>query len=180
MSLTDDWSDDDCQAYADFCAAMGSPLDAFIPVWMNESNCRASAHNSNGDASGIFQLVPATAKGLGWDTTADPHLAAYRALSVSDQIGWAQKYYGPHKGLLGSAAAVYVCTFLPALLSHATEASFVLCGWRGPFAWAYNANKSFDRDGNGWISVQDLADAAARAVGSPRGLELMARVGDVG
>ena len=178
--LTQDWTDLDVGSYQSFCDAMGAPVDAFIPVWMNESACRAAAHNANGDASGIFQLMPATAKGLVWDVDADPHLAAYRALSVSQQLEWAAKYYEPHKGLLTSPGAVYVCTFLPALLSHASDATFVLCATTGPFTWAYIANRGFDVDGKGWITVQDLADAAARAVASPRGQELLQRVSDVG
>lgn len=178
MSLTDDWSDVDVAAYRAFCANVGSPLDAPLGVWMNESACRAQAWNRAGDASGIFQLVPATARGLGWDTCADPHLAAFRALSVADQIAWAERYYGPHRGSLSDRGAVYVATFLPALLPQAGDPAYVLCSAdpQSTYAWAYRANAGLDRGATGTITVADLAAAATRALNSPRGLELLDRV----
>lgn len=173
---TSDWTDADIAAYQSFCSDVGSPLDAFIPVWMNESNCLATAHNASGDASGIFQLMPSTAQLLGWDTTSDPTLAAFRQLSVSDQIAWAEKFYAPYKGYLKDTGSVYTATFLPALVSHASDPTFVLCGANGPYAWAYTANEGFDTAGTGNITVQNLIDAAARAVSSARGQALLARV----
>jgi soluble lytic murein transglycosylase-like protein len=51
-----------------------------LQVWANESDNKAGAHNPHGDASGIFQLMPSTAKDLGYPISADPHLSAYRLL----------------------------------------------------------------------------------------------------
>ena len=174
---TGDWTDADLEVYLDFCTGIGCP-DVTCPVklWLNESGARTTAHNPGGDASGLFQLMPETAKRLGWNTDTDPHLAAYRALSVSQQLQWAAKYYAPHKGHLGSLGRCYVATFLPVLVDHGDEASFVLCAPQGPFAWAYADNKSFDVAERGFITVQDLVDAAERASAGPRGQELIARI----
>ena len=60
--------------------------------------------------------------------------------------------------------ALYVATFLPAFTSHGNEPDFVLCG--APphaLAWAYEANRTFDTAGKGYITVGDLTAAAERA-----------------
>jgi hypothetical protein len=174
--ITQDWSDTDVAAFLDFCTAT-EIVDESVPirVWANESDNRTTAHNPGGDASGIFQLMPATAKGIGYNVASDPKLAAYRELSVSGQLEWATKFYGTYKGRIGTVASFYVSTFLPALLPHADETGFVLCASTGPFAFAYNGNKGFDTDKKGWITPGDLVDATVRATG-PRTNELIARV----
>ena len=175
--LTTDWSDEDVSAELDFCDALEID-DPSVPlqVWANESDNRASAHNPNGDASGIFQLMPATAKGLGYPLAGDPTLAAYRALGVSGQLRWATRYYGPHRGLISTVARLYLCTFLPALLECGDDMGAVLAAKGGTLGWAYDANwRSFDPRGTGVITVQSLVDAAARATG-PRTRELIGRV----
>lgn len=145
------------------CARLDvSPVD-LLSVACNESRCSAEAHNPHGDASGLWQLMPSTARGLGWNVDADPHLDAFRALGAVGQLPWFEKYFAPHKGKLVSAAACYVATFLPALLAHAGDPSFVLCALGGPLEWAYKANKGFDPRGAGRITVSDLAAAIERA-----------------
>jgi hypothetical protein len=160
------WTDDDAATYIAFCKSLGI-TDTTIPlrVWANESNNDPAAHNPNGNASGLFQLMPSTAKGLGYDVTSDPHLAAYRALSVSEQLGWALKYYASHRDYLNSVAGFYCVNFLPALASKASDPRSILCGHAGPLQWAYDANKSFDYEDKGYITPQDLADAANHAYG---------------
>jgi hypothetical protein len=69
----------------------------------------------------------------------------------------------------------YLCTFLPSLLACGDNGAHVIAGARGPIAWAYEANRGFDLNKRGYITVSDLADAAYRAVG-PRTRELMQRV----
>ena len=174
--LTTDWRDSDCAALVAMCDALEIE-DPTVPlqVWANESDNRAAAHNPHGDASGIFQLMPSTARGLGYDVDADPHLDAYRAAGVAAQIGWATKFYGNHKGQVGTVARFYLCTFLPALLSCGDYMSHAIATQGGSLGWAYDANKGFDHDHKGWITVGDLVSAAARATG-PRTRELMARV----
>ena len=175
--LTADWSDAvDIPAYLAFCEAVGIE-DETVPlrVWASESDNKASAHNPDGDASGVFQLMPDTAKGEGYDLASDPHLAAFRASGVAGQMVWATKFYGNHKGHVGTVARFYTCTFLPALLECADDPGFVLAAKGGPLAWAYEDNRAFDHAGKGNIVVQDLVDATVRATG-PRTRELIARV----
>lgn len=175
--LTSDWTDTDIAAYLDFCVAIGcGDVSAPAKVWMNESGCRTAAHNTSGDASGLFQLMPQTAGGLGYAVAGDPHLDGFRKLDVTQQLVWAEKFYGHRQAPLDSVGAIYVCTFLPALLAHANDPSFVLCALGGPYDWAYVANRGFDAAGKGSITVQDLVDAAERASSSARGQELLARI----
>jgi hypothetical protein len=175
-TLTIDWSDADVQALLAFCDAIGCQ-DPTVPlqVWANESDNKAGAHNPNGDASGIFQLMPQTARGMGYPLDTDPHLDAFRASGVSAQLRWATRYYAPHKNKVGTVGEFYVCTFLPALLDCAKDPNSVLCALGGPLAWAYRANAGFDPTGRGFIAVSDLVAAAQRATG-PRTRELIARV----
>jgi len=175
--LTNDWTDSDIAAYLNFCSAIGcDDTAAPVKVWMNESGCRTTAHNASGDASGLFQLMPQTAGGLGYAVAGDPHLDGFRKLNVTQQLVWAEKFYGHRQTALDSVGAIYVCTFLPALLAHADDPGFVLCAVGGPYEWAYVANKGFDVAGRGSITVQDLVDAAERASSGARGQELLARI----
>ena len=178
---TADWLDADIRAYVDFCRAIGlTDAQLLVPmtVWANESNNTTTAHNKNGDASGLCQLMPATAKGLGYDLAADPHLDAYRALSVTEQLSWCARYYANHKGRVGTVGRFYTATFLPAELESADDLQHVVCGTGGPYPWAYAANRGFDLHGRGYITVQDMVDAALRQCG-PRTHELWARVRDL-
>lgn len=176
MSLTLDWTDDDVAAEVAFCDSCGI-ADPTVPiqVWASESDNRAGAHNPNGDASGIFQAMPATLKGLGYDLASDPHLDAYRALGVSGQLAWATRFYGNHVGQVGTVARFYLCTFLPSLLSCGDDLTHVIAAHGGALGWAYDANPAFDHDRKGWITVGDLVSAAVRATG-PRTREIMDRV----
>lgn len=175
--LTADWNDSDIAAELAFCDAVGIE-DPSVPlrVWANESDNKPAAHNANGDASGIFQLMPQTAAGLGYPLASDPHLALYRKLSPSGQLVWAEKFYGNHGGQVGTVARFYLCTFLPALLHCGDDMGHVIAAKGGALGWAYDANwRSFDPTARGFITVGDLVDAASRATG-PRTHELIARV----
>jgi hypothetical protein len=174
--LTADWTDDDCAAEIAVCDALGID-DVTVPlqVWANESDNKPGAHNPNGDASGIFQLMPSIAKGLGYNVAADPHLEVFRRAGVTEQLRWATKFYGNHRGQVGTVARFYLCTFLPALLSCGDDMSHAIAAKGGTLSGAYDANPVFDHDHKGWITVGDLVAAAARATG-PRTRELMARV----
>jgi hypothetical protein len=175
VTLTIDWTADDITAYRAFCATIQAPLDVPVTVWANESDNRTTAHNPGGNASGLNQLMPETAKGLGYDLAADPELSAYRSLSVEGQLRWIQLYYAPFSGRLSTVARLYVATFLPAYVDDADDPSFVLCAVGGPNAWAYMPNRGFDVQGRGEITPADLEAAARRAVG-PRTRELLGRI----
>jgi transglycosylase-like protein with SLT domain len=158
-----DLPDEFFPALAAMCERLGcEPLD-LLGVAANESGIHAGAHNRNGDASGLWQLMPSTARGLGWQVASDPHLDAFRALGAVDQLPRFERYFNPYRGKLVSSGACYVATFLPALLPHAGDPTFVLCGSGGPLAWAYSANAGFDTGKTGVIRVSDLQAAVARA-----------------
>lgn len=172
MGSTDDWSDDDLREGL----AMAERLEArFLDLagcWMSESGLKTNAHNPNGDASGLFQAMPATLKGLGFPGDHN----AFRALPVRQQLHWAEKYYGPYRPHLVSPGACYLATFLPAFMSHAGEGAFVLCGRFGPHQVWYQANKGLDVNHDGWITVNDLTARIALVTTGTRWKEFEARV----
>jgi hypothetical protein len=139
--------------------------------WMSESGLHTWAHNPHGDAAGLFQLMPATARGLGFKGD----WKAFCALSVQQQLGWAQQYYGPHRGRLVTPGAVYLSTFLPALMSHASEPCYVLCSATLHPEW-YRQNIVFDADHKGWITVGDLSQRIAKVTVGPRWEEFASRI----
>lgn len=138
------------------------PVD-LLSVAANESGLNPCAHNPNGHASGLWQMMGSTARGLGWDVANDPHLDKFRALGAVGQLPWWERYFASYRGRLINASACYVATFLPAFLDHAGDPAYVLCGARGPLSWAYAANRGFDHTGKGTILVSDLSDAITRS-----------------
>lgn len=155
---------------------VGDELEArprdLLSVWFSESGVRASAHNPSGNASGIFQAMPAILVGLGW-TAGD---AAYRQLTATEQLEWALRYYRPHRGQLGSIGAVYTATFLPALLKHAGAPDYVLCAKYGQLGFAYGPNAVFDANFDLQITVGELEQAVRRNCWGPRWMELLDRL----
>ena len=165
------WTDADIRAALDFCAAEGIADPATpLGVWAAESDNDPTAHNPQGDASGIFQLMPATAVALGWDPD-DTHLDAFRRLPVADQMPWAIRFYAPHRGRLATPRDFYLRTFLP----FADRADGVLAGRDGPRAAVYAANAGLDVTAKGFLVADDLTAAAARRDTSPRTRDLVAR-----
>ncbi len=134
------------------------PFD-LIRVAFSEAGVRAAAHNPNGHASGLIQFMPDTLLGLGWTKGHE----AFRQLDAAEQVPWVERYMRPHASWCLSDALCYVAVFLPALGAKAAAQGneYVLCGARGPLAWAYGANKVLDRDKNGSITVGDLGQQLA-------------------
>lgn len=164
------------------------PLD-LLACWNSESGVSPHAINPNGFASGLFQAMPATLRGLGFhplDTGDDRALAQdFASIGALGQLPWAREYYAAHRGSLTSPAACYVATFLPAELPHAGETERVLCALpgkhpdypTGKYVGAYEANHgAFDPDGKGWIQVSDMTARIERVATGPRWEELRARV----
>ena len=143
-----------------------------LAVWYSESGLRADAWNPHGDASGIFQAMPAILMGLGWPESP----AAYRKLTALRQLEWAVRYYRPHRGRLVSVGAIYTATFLPALLSKANDPHFVLCAKNGPLGWAFAPNAVFDTNGDMAITVGELEEAVHRNCRGPRWEEIVSRL----
>lgn len=164
---------------------VASELDArprdLLAVMYAESQCRADAWNDNPkslppekrfNASGLIQFMPPTLLGLGWK---EGH-AAFRRLSATDQLPWVLRYLRPHRGWLGTVAGVYLAVFLPAFVRQASNSGLVLSGSRGPLAWAYGPNASFDANQDGAITVGELAEAVARNAKGPRWDQLLERL----
>jgi hypothetical protein len=169
--------------FAELASSYGADAPNLLAVWQSESGLRAAAHNPNGDASGLCQLMPVIAKGLGWDEgdcTNPPRLAHYRSLSAAAQLlPWVERYYAPWKSKLTSPELAYLATFLPAYLERPADElvpSLVIAAKKGPLGWAYEANMTFDPDRAGVITLGDLGAAVARNCHTARYSEAEARL----
>jgi hypothetical protein len=174
MALTNDLSDGFFTDLGSISTDLGcAPID-LLSVMQSESGVRADARNPGSDASGLIQFMPATLTGLGFTgTTAD-----FRALSAQDQLPWVKKYFTPYAGAPGltSAARIYQATFLPATLSRGDGMDVEICNNSGDLTSAYNANKVFDVDNTGQITVGDLQFAIVRNRNGDRWNEILARL----
>lgn len=181
MSGAADISDNDLARVELFATAVEcDPFDA-LGVWMSESGLYTTAWNRNGGASGIFQAMPATLRGLGFMPEAagdDSRAAAFRALSFGEQVRWAGRYYRPYRGKLVSKSAFYTSTFLPADLDYAAQgnANTVLVAKGGRRGWAFDANAGFDVNGDLCITVGELESAIDRACRGARWNDVNARM----
>ncbi len=169
---TSDIPDDFEVALLELCTRLRcKPLD-LIGCWYSESGVHASAHNPGGDASGIFQAMPATLKNLGFPGTHED----YRKLSATEQLAWAEKYYANYAGSLDSAASCYVATFLPAFVKFSGNKDYVLCDNKDRLAWAYKANTVFDANHDGQITVSEMQQRIDSVTHGPRWDELVGRI----
>ena len=157
------WTADEITAYLAMCDRLQIPPRSILAVMANEANCNPAAHNPGG-AVGLIQFEPDTLRDEGWRQGTD----AFAKLSVLEQLPYVERYFAARKTAIlaagGGIGAVYTATFLPALTAHAGDTTFVLCASSGPFAWAYAANKAFDRDNAGRITVADLVTAGETAL----------------
>jgi hypothetical protein len=154
-----------------------------LAVMKSESNISATAHNDNPkslppekrwNASGLIQFMPPTLAGLGWT---QGH-TAFRTLTATQQLAYVRRYYTPYRGHLHTVGGLYVATFLPALVKHASNPAFVLTAENGPLPWAYSPNAAFDTNRDKAITVGELEAAVARACVGPRWEEALRRLND--
>lgn len=154
-----------------------------LAVMKSESGISATAWNDNPkslppekrwNASGLIQFMPPTLQGLGWT---QGH-AAFRNLTATQQLAYVRRYYMPYRGHLHTVGGLYVATFLPALVKHASDPSFVLTAANGPLPWAYSPNAAFDTNRDKAITVGELEAAVARACVGPRWDEALRRLND--
>lgn len=169
---TKDLSDMFFSLLTDIALELGAKPHDMLCVMMAESGVMAKAHNPNGHASGIFQAMPSTLTRLGWRLGPD----AFRQLTAEEQLPFVRAYYLPYKGKLKSVAALYVATFLPALIDHAGHPEYVLVRKGGQLGWAYAPNAGFDADHNLAITVRELEQAVARQCRGPRWEEILFRL----
>lgn len=152
------------------------PLD-LLKVMASESGVRSDARNPNGNASGLIQFMPATLKALRYQGT---HLE-FRHLTATQQLQYVEAYFGQwaKTGKPWNSARLYQATFLPATLTRGSSAATVLAARGGYLGWAFEANKGFDRNGDGVITVGELSAAIDRAAKGPRWNEIVARLAEV-
>lgn len=156
------------------------PLDA-LSCWMSESGLKTTAHNPNGHASGIFQVMPPILKGLGYRPQIIDDVersAEFRKESFSEQIRWAQRFYTPYKGKLKNKTLFYTATFLPADIDYvaAGDEDTVLVQKDGRRGWAFAANAGFDANHDLKIVAKELDQAIDRACHLPRWYEIRDRM----
>jgi hypothetical protein len=171
--LTADLSDGFFDAVRTTSETLGcTPMD-LLGVMMNESGVKATAHNANGDASGLIQFMPKTLENLGWTQGHE----LFRQLSAEEQMPYVEAYFRPYVSQgLSPAARLYQATFLPATLSLGSSLDTVICERDGRNAFAYGPNQGFDREQKGYITVGDLQAAIDRACHGARWDEISSRL----
>jgi len=110
---------------------------------------------------------------------------AFCRLSLEVQLVWAYRYYRPHSGKLVNPGACYAANFVPAWIEHASTPTWIICAKDGRSdggltperseEW-FRENAGLDVDGDGAITMGDLAAKAERSAATPRGQELLARL----
>jgi hypothetical protein len=149
-----------------------------LNVMALESGIDPTAHNANGNASGLIQFMPSTLKGLGYQGSHTD----FRHMSSVDQLDYVKKYIeGNMKyngGPFTSAAQYYVANFLPVALQlpgikkgdpntiivakNPTEAHLPGVSKHMEQVY-YNANPVLDADGDGVITYGDIQTVLNKA-----------------
>ena len=118
-------------------------------VMNSESGINHKAVNKKGNATGLIQFMPNTAKGLG--TTIDK----LKAMSAVDQLDYVEKYLKRQKQAAGfaenyqlSAGELYALVFLPARAKR----SILTTQGEKYYSW----NKGLDRNKDGKITKTEL------------------------
>jgi Transglycosylase SLT domain len=151
-----------------------------LNVMAVESGIDPTAHNRNGNASGLLQFMPSTLKNMGFQGT---H-ADFRNLSAVDRLDYVKKLIQSNMKFNGgpftSAAQYYVANFLPVALQlpgiKEGNPNTVIVA-KNPDkphlpgvstrmeSIYYNANPVLDADGDGAITYGDIRTVLARAAG---------------
>jgi hypothetical protein len=150
----------DVDAMARRCAMAAEDL---LVVWTSESGLNPAAHNPNGGAQGLNQMMPATLKGLGMK---EEEIPRFLTLSAEAQLPWIERLLVSTIGYLGqapqSAAVYYAANFYPrSVKERGTSPAAVLVARDAEGAQergAYEANKALDLDRDGRITIGDLAE----------------------
>ena len=177
MTLTDRFFSD----LAALGARRGSDPAIFLNVWCVESGLNPHAMNPSG-ARGLNQMMPATLDALGAP-------AAFETLSAEQQLPWIEKLIASGErrngGPFASGARYYHANFFPVTMARGNTPDTVVAAKdatdpreRG----AYIFNRGLDADGDGAITLADLAtvidrvrpkyaDAFARLAAAVRGIQ---------
>ena len=136
----------------------GTRPEIFLAAWLYESDLEPSARNAIG-CVGLNQTCPKPG-GPGFP---NDDAEGFRAMPASYQLSWIAPQVLSAIALNGgpfrSAARYYQANFLPATLATAKAPGDVIAGRGGPYAQAYAANAQLDVNGDGAITLDDLAHA---------------------
>jgi hypothetical protein len=167
---TADLHDDFFPALDAMCTRLRSdPLDT-LAVMNAESDVMACARNARSGAAGLIQFLPSTLAGVGWDRGPD----AFCALRATDQLPYVERHLAPYASHgLGSPGRVYQAVFLPATMPLGSTPGTVLTRLGSP---AYERNQGLDLDGDGAITLGDLAERVRLRQRGARWKEIVARL----
>ena len=128
----------------------------YLVVWCLESGLNPGIVNSIG-ARGLNQMMPKTLAGLGAP-------ADFEKLSGEDQLPWIERLIAGGEALNGgpfrTAARYYHSNFYPVTMARGDTPGTVVVAGDSPDAQeraAYAANKVLDANGDGRITLADLA-----------------------
>lgn len=142
-----------------------------LGVMFSESGCYAKAKNPIADANGILQFMGDTLRNMGWSKGGE----SFRLLTAEAQLPFVLHYMTRFAGQLGSIAAIYTATFLPAYVPQSSDPDFVLVAKGGHLGWAYTPNAGFDANHDLKITVRELGEAVCRNCRGPRWNEIVQR-----
>jgi hypothetical protein len=165
------WSQFEMQRFSDELGPLGVPLPALLAVYTCESGLDPKA--SSGSAWGICQLSEVALRAIGW--TGKP--SDFGKLSLLDQIPWCAKLVASQIRMIGrkpkDSIEAYWANFAPGPMSRG-ERILYRRGSRG-----YEKNRPLDRDGKGYIDVDDLATSLRRCSTSNTYKSALALLGKV-
>jgi hypothetical protein len=141
------------------CLDLDIEPDWLMAVMNSESGLNPAAVNPNGGATGLIQFMPATAAHLGTSTT------ALAAMTATAQMDYVRKYLYPYRYKIRSYADLYMAIFFPAMLGQ-SESRVISSGSLTPQKVAA-ANRIFDLDANGVLTVSEVREAFLRRVPEP-------------
>jgi hypothetical protein len=129
----------------------------FLVVWCAESDLTPTAVNAAGGARGLNQMTPDTLRGLGAP-------ADFDKLAAEDQLPWIERLISARERLNGgpfeSAARYYHSNFFPLTMARGSSPGTVVVAGDADNPReraAYAANTVLDADGDGQITLADLA-----------------------
>ena len=185
--MSDQYSSDLPDSFFDAWVAAFKALDIdpLLParIAISESNMKSTAicyERGSAFAGGLIQLVLTTLKGLGWSQG----VAAFAALPAEAQIPTIAKFYAPAKGRIKTQVDAYVWNWLPSLIGHAGNFTFVYASKSGPNGWTndvrgasvYAMNAGLDTDHDGVINGIDLSRRLDAANKTARAQEVASRI----
>ncbi len=137
--------------------------DFYLNAWCVESGLDPSAVNPHGGARGLNQMMPATLQSLGAP-------ANYEMLAGEEQLPWIERLIAGGEALNGgpfeSAARYYHSNFFPRTMSRGSSPRTIVVARDASDAderAAYAANAALDTNGDGRITLADLAALLERA-----------------